>query len=63
VILVGVVLVASCCVCICKKPKRQPAALQKKYEMSDTGSEVVHMEEEASPLPMKKSLDKQPLIA
>lgn len=61
-LLLVTLMIASCCVCMCKKTKRQPAVVEKKYEMADSTSlESVNVE--ASPLPSKKSLDKQALIA
>jgi len=60
VILLITLMVASCCICGCKKPKRLPVdSVEKKYDLSES----VDLEMEAEPLPAKKPLDKQPLVA
>lgn len=60
VILLSVLLIASCCICACKKTKKPQTLNQSnKHQLTD----VVCADEDASPLPTKKSLDKQPLIA
>ena len=58
VVLFGILVMAACWTCCCRKPKAKP---ESKYELSDTAS--VDMECEG-PLPNKKKpLDEQPLVA
>ena len=59
VILFGILMVVACWTCCCKKPRAKPEV---KYELGDTASVDLQMEEEYL-TEKKKPLDEQPLVA